>query len=80
MKQLTIGTKNQIVIPLEIRQKVAAFKPGKKVTVFLMAPDTVVIKATNQNWLDRSYGLLKNELSPNPLSSVDIQRDEWDET
>jgi AbrB family looped-hinge helix DNA binding protein len=34
MQTVTIGTKNQIVLPKEVRKKIKGLKPGSKVMVY----------------------------------------------
>lgn len=78
MQQVTIGTKNQIVIPKEIRQKIKGLKPGRKVAVYPLSEDTVAIKLSEKNWLDSSYGLMKETWSKiDPLKELEKMRNEW---
>lgn len=79
MKQITIGTKNQIVIPKEIRQKITGLKPGRKVKVYYLDNDTVAIKVAASSWLESSYGAMKKPWSSvNPLVEINKLRDEWE--
>lgn len=78
MKQVTIGTKNQIVIPKEIREKIKALKPGRKVSIYLVDEDTVAIKTTAKDWLESSYGIMKKAWSQiDPIAELEKMRNEW---
>lgn len=79
MQLITIGTKNQIVIPKQIRQKIKGLKPGRKVTLYPLDEETVAIKVTRQSWLDSSYGAMKRSWSEQkPLCELEKIRNEWD--
>ncbi len=60
MQKITVGTKNQIVIPLEIRKKISGLRPGASVEVYALDSDTIAIKVPEESWIQRSYGFLKN--------------------
>lgn len=78
MQQVTIGTKNQIVIPRQLRAKISGLKPGRKVKVYSQDKQTVIIKVDESSWLDSSYGLMKQAWSKiNPSKKIDQSRDEW---
>ena len=51
MQQVTIGTKNQIVIPKEVRQRIKGLKPGSKVSIYSIDDSTIAIKVTPQDWI-----------------------------
>lgn len=78
MQQITIGTKNQIVIPKELRQQIKGLKPGRKVNIYSLKGDTIIIKVDPQSWLDSSYGLMKSAWGKkDPLKELDNMREEW---
>lgn len=79
MQQIIIGTKNQIVIPLEIRQKIAGLKPGRKVLVYATDQNTLAIKVSPVSWLQNSYGAMRKSLSTHADSQVENMRNEWNE-
>lgn len=78
MEQVTIGTKNQIVIPRRIRAQITGLKPGRKVKIYSQDKQTVIIKLDRQSWLESSYGLMKEAWSKiNPSKEIDQSRDQW---
>ena len=78
MQQITVGTKNQIVIPKEVRQQVKGLKPGRKVRIYSLNEDTVAIKVGAQSWLDSSYGVMKNAWSSiDPVKELNKIREGW---
>lgn len=80
MQQVTIGTKNQIVIPLEVRKKIKGLKPGRKVKVYALSQDTVAIKISDKSWVESSYGAMKQYWKDKrPDLEVEKMRNEWDE-
>lgn len=78
MQQITIGTKNQIVIPLEVRNQITGLKPGRKVMVYKLDAETVVIRVPQKNWLERSFGALKGILPLDAAEQVTLERGQWD--
>lgn len=80
MQQVTIGTKNQIVLPKEVRKKIKGLKPGRKVTVYPIDDETIQIKLSDQDWVDRGYGLMKNAWKGiDPIEELEKMRNEWHE-
>ncbi len=80
MPQITVGTKNQIVIPKELRQKIAGLKPGKVVSVYFLDKNTVTIKVSDSSWLERGYGIMREAWkNTSPLDRLKQMRKEWDE-
>lgn len=80
MQQITIGSKNQIVIPQEVRRHIAGLKPGRTISVFLLNKDTVVIKASEASWLKRSYGGMSGAWeNTRPTTQLEKMRNEWNE-
>lgn len=79
MQTVTIGTKNQIVIPKEIRDKMKAFKPGKKVSVYALDKDTVALKVSDKSWTEKYRGIMKEAWKDiDTTKELDKIRDEWD--
>lgn len=80
MQTVTIGTKNQIVLPKEVRKKIKGLKPGKKVMVYPIDKDTVGIKVSDKSWVERSYGIAKDAWKDiDPIKELEKMRKEWDE-
>lgn len=80
MRQIIIGSKNQIVIPQEVRRHIAGLKPGRSVSVYVLNKDTVVIKASEASWLKRSYGGMSGAWkNTHPITQLEKMRNEWNE-
>jgi len=80
MQQGTIGTKNQIVIPKQIRQKIKGLKPRRKVTVYPLDKNTIALKVADKNWVERGYGLMKDAWKDiDPIKELEKMRNECDE-
>lgn len=78
MQQVTIGSKNQIVLPKEVRKKIKGLKPGRKVTIYPLNETSLIVKVDNKSWIDSSYGLMKKAWSTiNPIQELDKLRLEW---
>ena len=78
MQLVTIGTKNQIVIPKEVRQKVVGLKPGRKISVYSLDKNTVVLKVSPEDWIERSYGVMKEAWKNiDPIKELEKMRNEW---
>lgn len=58
--QVTVGSKYQIVIPKEVREKITGFRPGSKVSVHALGKDAVTIKTDPKNWLEATRGIAKD--------------------
>lgn len=78
MQKITIGTKNQIVIPLEIRKKISGLRPGASVEVYALDSDTIAVKVPQESWIQRSYGFLTTIWPVDAAKLVKKQREEWD--
>lgn len=80
MQQVTIGTKNQIVIPKEIRKKIKDLKPGRKVMVYPINNNTVAIKVSDKSWTEKYRGIMKDSWKGiNTTKELEKMRNEWDE-
>lgn len=80
MQQVTVGTKYQIVIPKEVREKVKSLKPGVKVSVQSVDEDTIAIKTNPQDWVERVSGMMTEAWKDfDPAVEVKKMRDEWEE-
>ncbi len=78
MQTITIGTKNQVVIPRQVRQKIAGLRPGRVVAMYVLNKDTVAIKVSEKNWLENSYGVMKKAwMKKQPIRDLEKMRDEW---
>ncbi len=78
MQTVTVGQKYQIVIPKEVRKKEKTIKPGTKVVVHGNGNGTVTIKTVSQNWLEESYGAMKEAWKDiNPIAELEKMRNEW---
>ena len=79
MQQVTIGTKYQIVIPKEIRNKVKGLMPGSKVIVRRLDNETIAIKTEEKNWLERTRGMMKDAWKGiDTTQYLENLRNEWD--
>ena len=80
MQQIIVGTKYQIVIPKEVREKIKGIKPGAKVMVKQEDKNTSIIKTPKKTWSDQSYGFMKEAWKGvNPIIEIEKMRNEWDE-
>lgn len=78
MQQVTIGTKNQIVIPKYVREKINGLKPGEKVDIYALDENTLAIKVAEKNWVENSYGIMKKAWKGiDPMEEVEKMRNEW---
>ena len=79
MKQITVGTKYQIVIPKEVRNKVKGLKPGAKVIVNSTDLKTVEIRKVEENWVERTRGIASEAWkSIDTTKYLEDLRNEWD--
>lgn len=80
MQQVTVGPKYQIVIPKEVRKKIKTLKPGSKVTVHQVDEDTITIKTSPINWVERTYGMMSEAWKDiDPIKELEKMRNEWEE-
>lgn len=80
MTEVTIGTKNQIVIPKEVRKKIRGLKPGTKVLVYPIDEETVAIKVEQKDWVEKTKGIAKSAWENiDTTKFLDQLRDEWHE-
>lgn len=80
MQVITIGTKNQIVLPKEVRKKIKGLAPGKKVMIYPLNADTIAIKVENKNWVERTSGIASKAWKDiDTTKYLDQLRNEWDE-
>lgn len=80
MQLVTVGSRYQIVIPKEVREKVNGLKPGVKVAVQQLKADTFTIKTSKKSWADESYGFMREAWKGlDPAKEIDKMRDEWDQ-
>ncbi len=78
MKEMIVGTKNQIVIPKEVRQNIKDLGPGKKVMIYSLDDETIVIKVESSDWLNDNYGAMKKIWKTvDPSMEVKKMRKEW---
>ena len=78
MQQATIGTKYQIVIPKEIRNKVKGLTPGTRVKVSSLDSQTVEIKKVELNWVERTRGIAQEAWkNVDTTKFLDDLRNEW---
>lgn len=79
MQQAIIGTKYQIVIPKEVRNKVKGLTPGTKVRVSSLDSQTVEIKKVELNWVERTRGIAtKAWKGIDTTAELEKMRNEWD--
>jgi len=78
MQRVTIGTKNQIVIPKEIRKRIHGLKPGSRVSIYSLDDETVAIKLSSKDWVNNTYGIMEKAWKDiDPIAELDKMRDEW---
>jgi len=78
MKQIIVGSKNQIVIPKEVREKIKGLRSGTKVSIYSLDQDSFVVKVDKSDWVGRTYGKLKDSLKHvDALDSIKKMREEW---
>ncbi len=78
MQTVTIGTKNQIVIPKEVRKKIKGLKPGNKVMVYPLDEDTIAIKVDTNNWVEDTLGVAAEAWKDiDTTKYLDDLRNEW---
>jgi len=78
MVEATVGTKNQIVIPKEIRQQIKGLKPGSKVKIYSLDKNTVAMKLEPSDWVAETYGMMKEAWADiDPIEEVRKMREEW---
>jgi len=78
MQEVTVGTKNQIVIPKEIRQQIKGLKPGSKVKVYRLDSDTIAVKLDAEDWYESTHGMMKEAWAGiDPIKELEKMRDEW---
>lgn len=79
MQTVTVGSKNQIVIPLETRKKIVGLKPGRKVSIYALSADTIAIKISQSGWLENARGAMRGAWNVSAASELEAMRDEWNE-
>ena len=80
MQLVTVGTKYQIVIPKEVRKKIKGIKPGSQVGLYPVDEQTVSIKVPSKNWVEESYGFMKDAWKGiDPIKEIEKMGDEWEE-
>lgn len=79
MQLVTVGTKYQIVIPKEVRNKVKGIKPGSKVGMHAVSDDSIAVKVNPKSWAEESYGFMKDAWKNiDPIAELEKMRDEWE--
>ncbi|MGI8419461.1 MAG: AbrB/MazE/SpoVT family DNA-binding domain-containing protein [Candidatus Levyibacteriota bacterium] len=80
MQVIRIGTKNQIVLPKEVRTKIQGLKPGKTVLVYPLNENTVALQVETKTWTERTKGSMKDAWKDiHTTKYLDKLRNEWDE-
>ena len=80
MQMATIGSKNQIVLPKEVRDKIKGLRPGKKVMVYPIDENTAQLKVSDKNWAEASLGIAKDDWKGiDTTEYLNKLRDEWHE-
>lgn len=77
MQTVTVGSRYQVVIPLQIRKQVAGVEAGAKAHIFVLDPETIVISTPHKKWSDDNYGSLKDVLPKNSTRLINNLREEW---
>ncbi len=80
MEVITIGTKNQIVIPKGVRSKIKGLIPGAKVIIKSLDNQTITIKKVSDNWIERTSGMMTKAWqgidAPKEVNKI---KNEWEE-
>lgn len=80
MQTVTIGSKNQIVLPKEVRKKIKGLTPGQKVMVYSLNKNTIAIKVEEKSWVARTSGIAKEAWKDiDTTKYLEDLRNEWDE-
>lgn len=79
MTQITIGTKNQVVIPKAVRSKVKGFRPGSKVNIVSVDEATIVLKKVEEDWVEKTSGIAAEAWKGiDSTKFLQNLRDEWE--
>lgn len=79
MQQATVGSKYQIVIPKDVRRKIKDLNPGDSVKVYTEDDQTITIKVTPKDWLERTRGIAKEAWKDiDTTQYLEDLRNEWD--
>jgi AbrB family looped-hinge helix DNA binding protein len=73
MAEVTVSTKNQIVIPREVREKLGV-KPGDKL-IMVVQGDRVIVLQKPKSYRDAIRGLARR---PYPADYLEKERQSWD--
>lgn len=78
MYQVTVGSKYQIVIPKEVREKVSGIRPGSKIGIYVSNGE-VAIKTKPEDWIKRTQGMMtKSWRGFDTTKELEKMRDEWE--
>lgn len=80
MQQVTVGNRYQIVIPKEVRKKIKGLKPGSKVMVKNIDENTIAVKTSPLDWVERTSGMMTEAWKGiDTTRELEKMRDEWEE-
>lgn len=79
MQQIVIiGSKSQVVIPKSVRKLTPNLKPGKKVLVRSLSPQSVIVESVEENWVDSTFGMHKKVWQGvDATKYIKSLRDQW---
>lgn len=79
MQLVTVGSRYQIVIPKEVRNRIKGITPGSKVAVGV-DKKKITLEPKQKNWSDRTYGIMAEAWKGiDPAAEIDKMRDEWED-
>ncbi|MBI2334490.1 AbrB/MazE/SpoVT family DNA-binding domain-containing protein [Candidatus Daviesbacteria bacterium] len=80
MQLVTVGSRYQIVIPKEVREKMNGLRPGLKVAVRFEKENILTIKTKPVNWLEQNQGIARKAWKNiNTTKYLEDLRNEWDQ-
>lgn len=80
MQQVTVGAKYQIVIPKTVRRQLKNLKPGSKVSVKQIDENTITIKTSQADWVERTSGMMTEAWKGiDTTLELEKMRNEWEE-
>lgn len=80
MQLVTVGSRYQIVIPKEVRNKINGIIPGAKVAIRPEKKNTLTIKTKPVSWLEQNLGLARKAWQGiNTTKYLEDLRDEWNQ-
>jgi hypothetical protein len=80
MQTVTLGSRNQMVIPLALRKLIPGMKPGAELAVSQLNDKAIVVQVLDESWVEKSFGAMKEAWKGRDMiAELKKMRDEWDE-